>query len=160
MTERPKNSRAGPKGEGKEAPQWAASWAGPGSPLATAAHRRRGQQNEARSCSPLQVLSPREALDKGAAVTAAAATAAAAAAAAPPRGERASGRQGREESGRPGCAAWGWALSRLSEVSAAEFAFVLLGREGAGVRLSGGAWGVDGTCLHRPQDHLSRGAAG
>lgn len=34
---------------------------------------RRGQRNEARSCSPLQVLSPREAPDAGAAVAAAAA---------------------------------------------------------------------------------------
>lgn len=37
---------------------------------------RRGQRNEARSCSPLQVLSPREALDAGAAVAAAAVAAA------------------------------------------------------------------------------------
>lgn len=36
---------------------------------------RRGQRNEARSCSPLQVLSPREAPDAGAAVAAAAAEA-------------------------------------------------------------------------------------
>lgn len=58
-------------------PQWAASWAEPRPPLATAARRRRGQRNEARSCSQLQVLSPREALDRRAAVAAVAAAAAA-----------------------------------------------------------------------------------
>lgn len=45
--------------------------------MATAARRRRGQRNEARSCSQLQVLSPREALDWRAAVAAVAAAASA-----------------------------------------------------------------------------------
>lgn len=57
----------GAEGRGEGAPPWAVPWAGPGSPLAKAAQRRRGQMNEARSCSPLQVLSPREAPDAGAA---------------------------------------------------------------------------------------------
>ena len=51
-----------PRGRGRREwgwrPQWAASWAEPRPPLATAARRRRGQRNEARSCSQLQVLSP------------------------------------------------------------------------------------------------------
>lgn len=70
-----------PRGRGRREwgwrPQWAASWAEPRPPLATAARRRRGQRNEARSCSQLQVLSPREALDRRAAVAAVAAAAAA-----------------------------------------------------------------------------------
>ena len=77
MEERQRNPAGGASGSGDGAPQWAASWAEPRPPLATAARRRRGQRNEARSCSQLQVLSPREALDRRAAVAAVTAAAAA-----------------------------------------------------------------------------------
>lgn len=77
MQERQRIPAGGAEGSGDGTPQWAASWAEPRLSLATAARRRRGPRNEARSCSQLQVLSLREALDRRAAVAALAAAASA-----------------------------------------------------------------------------------